>query len=38
MLPEVPFEQFKVGSQFFVLTRRHAMMVVNMVQSRGIGH
>ena len=38
MLPEVPFEQFRVGSQFFVLTRRHAMMVVNMVQSRGIGH
>lgn len=28
MLPEVPFGQFRVGSQFFVLTRRHAMMVV----------
>ncbi|XP_062204566.1 glycosyltransferase BC10-like [Phragmites australis] len=28
MLPEVPFERFRVGSQFFVLTRRHAVMVV----------
>ncbi|KAL5575023.1 hypothetical protein UlMin_016722 [Ulmus minor] len=28
MMPEVPFEQFRVGSQFFVLTRRHALMVV----------
>lgn len=28
MLPEVPFEQFRVGSQFFVLTRRHARAVV----------
>ncbi|CAN1171141.1 Glycosyltransferase BC10 [Linum perenne] len=28
MMPEVPFEQFRVGSQFFVLTRRHAVMVV----------
>lgn len=26
MLPEVRFDQFRVGSQFFVLTRRHAMM------------
>ncbi|XP_062202683.1 glycosyltransferase BC10-like [Phragmites australis] len=28
MLPEVPYERFRVGSQFFVLTRRHAIMVV----------
>lgn len=28
MLPEVPFDQFRVGSQFFVLTRRHALLVV----------
>ncbi|KAI7743480.1 hypothetical protein M8C21_011243, partial [Ambrosia artemisiifolia] len=28
MLPEVKFEDFRVGSQFFTLTRRHAMMVV----------
>lgn len=28
MLPEVPFEKFRVGSQFFVLSRRHALMVV----------
>ncbi|GMN60176.1 hypothetical protein TIFTF001_029265 [Ficus carica] len=28
MMPEVPFEQFRVGSQFFVLTRRHALVVV----------
>lgn len=28
MMPEVPFQQFRVGSQFFVLTRRHALMVV----------
>ncbi|XP_057482805.1 glycosyltransferase BC10-like [Actinidia eriantha] len=28
MLPEVPFEQFRFGSQFFVLTRRHAVAVV----------
>ncbi|KAI4351224.1 hypothetical protein L6164_005602 [Bauhinia variegata] len=28
MLPEVPFEQFRVGSQFFILTRRHAVVVV----------
>ncbi|CAN0923389.1 Glycosyltransferase BC10 [Linum grandiflorum] len=28
MMPEVPFDQFRVGSQFFVLTRRHAVMVV----------
>ncbi|XP_074575782.1 glycosyltransferase BC10-like [Curcuma longa] len=28
MLPEVPFDQFRVGSQFFILARRHAVMVV----------
>ncbi|KAL6340599.1 hypothetical protein AAG906_010507 [Vitis piasezkii] len=28
MLPEVPFSKFRVGSQFFVLTRRHALVVV----------
>ncbi|GKU93731.1 hypothetical protein SLEP1_g7300 [Rubroshorea leprosula] len=28
MLPEVPFKRFRVGSQFFVLTRKHALMVV----------
>ncbi|KAJ0966336.1 hypothetical protein J5N97_027474 [Dioscorea zingiberensis] len=28
MLPEVPFPHFRVGSQFFVLTRRHALLVV----------
>uniref|UniRef100_A0A2P2NG56 Uncharacterized protein MANES_04G062900 n=1 Tax=Rhizophora mucronata TaxID=61149 RepID=A0A2P2NG56_RHIMU len=28
MTPEVPFEKFRVGSQFFVLTRRHALTVV----------
>ncbi|KAE9462020.1 hypothetical protein C3L33_06050, partial [Rhododendron williamsianum] len=28
MLPEVPFDRFKMGSQFFVLTRRHAVAVV----------
>ncbi|MQM04955.1 hypothetical protein Taro_037761 [Colocasia esculenta] len=28
MLPEVSFDQFRVGSQFFVLTRRHAVAVV----------
>lgn len=28
MLPEVPFDAFRVGSQFFVLARRHAVMVV----------
>ncbi|KAK9280320.1 hypothetical protein L1049_014008 [Liquidambar formosana] len=27
MMPEVPFEKFRVGSQFFVLTRRHALLV-----------
>ncbi|KAG6602243.1 Glycosyltransferase BC10, partial [Cucurbita argyrosperma subsp. sororia] len=28
MLPEVPFERFRVGSQFFILTRNHAVLVV----------
>ncbi|ONM02162.1 glycosyltransferase BC10 [Zea mays] len=28
MVPEVPFESFRVGSQFFVLARRHAVAVV----------
>ncbi|XP_021715654.1 uncharacterized protein LOC110683558 [Chenopodium quinoa] len=28
MMPEVPFDQFRVGSQFFVLTKKHALMVL----------
>ncbi|PHT34939.1 hypothetical protein CQW23_26739 [Capsicum baccatum] len=28
MLPEVKFMDFRVGSQFFVLTRRHSLMVI----------
>ncbi|KAL3828624.1 hypothetical protein ACJIZ3_017426 [Penstemon smallii] len=28
MLPEVSFDEFRVGSQFFVLTRKHALMVI----------
>ncbi|KAI6670040.1 hypothetical protein NL676_004925 [Syzygium grande] len=28
MLPEVPFEQFRVGSQFFMLAKRHASLVI----------
>nr|KYP43600.1 hypothetical protein KK1_034930 [Cajanus cajan] len=28
MMPEVPFSSFRVGSQFFTLTRRHALLVV----------
>lgn len=28
MLPEVPFEKFRVGSQFFILNRKHSLMVV----------
>ncbi|XP_074578409.1 glycosyltransferase BC10-like [Curcuma longa] len=28
MLPEVSFDQFRVGSQFFILARRHALMIV----------
>lgn len=27
MLPDLPFEDFRIGSQFFVLTRKHARMV-----------
>ncbi|XVE90904.1 hypothetical protein DITRI_Ditri20bG0113800 [Diplodiscus trichospermus] len=28
MLPEVSFDQFRVGSQFFVLAKRHALLVL----------
>ncbi|KAL7164214.1 hypothetical protein ACSBR2_040180 [Camellia fascicularis] len=28
MMPEVPFGDFRIGSQFFVLTRKHARIVV----------
>lgn len=28
MLPEVPFARFRIGSQFFTLARRHAVLVV----------
>lgn len=28
MLPEVKFEDFRIGSQFFILTRKHARIVV----------
>lgn len=28
MLPEVAFEEFRVGSQFFVMNRKHALMVI----------
>lgn len=28
MMPEVSFGQFRVGSQFFALTRKHAVVVV----------
>lgn len=28
MEPEVKFEEFKVGSQFFALTRKHSLMVI----------
>ncbi|GFP88841.1 hypothetical protein PHJA_001027800 [Phtheirospermum japonicum] len=28
MLPEVPFSRFRIGSQFFVLTRQHALVVI----------
>lgn len=28
MLPEVPFDKFRIGSQFFILTRQHAVVVV----------
>ncbi|XP_057523397.1 glycosyltransferase BC10 [Amaranthus tricolor] len=32
MLPEVPFEDFRIGSQFWSLTRRHARVVVQDVR------
>lgn len=28
MLPEIPFEKFRVGSQFYILARRHALLIV----------
>ena len=28
MLPEIPLKKFRVGSQFFILARRHALLVV----------
>ena len=28
MLPEVPYDRFRIGSQFFTLARRHAVLVV----------
>ncbi|KAK6144618.1 hypothetical protein DH2020_021438 [Rehmannia glutinosa] len=28
MLPEIPFSRFRIGSQFFVLTRQHALVVI----------
>ncbi|KAL3523684.1 hypothetical protein ACH5RR_016518 [Cinchona calisaya] len=28
MLPEVPFHRFRVGSQFFILNREHALLVI----------
>ncbi|GMG98399.1 hypothetical protein Nepgr_000239 [Nepenthes gracilis] len=28
MMPEVPFSEFRVGSQFFVLTKKHALLVL----------
>ncbi|KAM0000757.1 putative glycosyl transferase, family 14 [Helianthus debilis subsp. tardiflorus] len=28
MVPEVPFDRFRMGSQFFTLTRKHAVLVV----------
>ncbi|XP_004487443.1 glycosyltransferase BC10 [Cicer arietinum] len=28
MMPEIPFDKFRVGSQFFTLTRKHALVVV----------
>ncbi|KAL8224159.1 hypothetical protein R6Q57_019634 [Mikania cordata] len=29
MLPEIPFDKFRIGSQFFVLTRSHSLIVIN---------
>ncbi|MCL7042507.1 hypothetical protein MKW94_015227 [Papaver nudicaule] len=34
MLPEIPFEKFRIGSQFFVLTRKHARIVVQDRRSQ----
>ncbi|KAL7588227.1 hypothetical protein Lser_V15G36520 [Lactuca serriola] len=28
MLPEVPFDKFRIGSQFYILTRAHSLMVI----------
>ncbi|GAV85504.1 Branch domain-containing protein [Cephalotus follicularis] len=28
MMPEVPFHKFRVGSQFFIMTRKHALLVI----------
>ncbi|KAK9734628.1 hypothetical protein RND81_04G153200 [Saponaria officinalis] len=28
MLPEVPYDKFRVGSQFFILNKKHALMVL----------
>ncbi|KAI3870299.1 hypothetical protein MKX03_029688 [Papaver bracteatum] len=28
MMPEVSFDDFRVGSQFFILTRRHSLLVI----------
>ncbi|KAJ0253564.1 GnTL [Hirschfeldia incana] len=28
MMPEVPYEDFRVGSQFFVMAKRHALVVI----------
>ncbi|GAB4859869.1 hypothetical protein Ancab_011350 [Ancistrocladus abbreviatus] len=28
MMPEVPFSEFRVGSQFFLLTKKHALLVL----------
>jgi hypothetical protein len=32
MLPEVPFDRFRIGSQFFTLARRHAVLVVREIR------
>ncbi|KAJ6915165.1 hypothetical protein NC651_017218 [Populus alba x Populus x berolinensis] len=32
MLPEVGFKDFRIGSQFWVLTRKHARMVVRDIR------
>lgn len=29
MLPELPYHNFRAGSQFFVLNRKHALLVIN---------